>query len=276
MHCHPIQTDAYLRRYPLTDNGSLLPVASHKPALLAVTMSPAEWRCRTYTSVEESGHLVWALGLHPWERQDRDQRALFLDLLPECDAVGEVGLDGSIWAGSDLDNQRENLIAILDSPHTKDRIVSVHGYEAHTELIEVLERHSCPGIVYHWFSADYETLVRAMALDLFFSVNRAMFSVEEGPRVVSGMPQSRVLVETDAPAIDRASARVLSPGSDKTDDRPLWPGDVTSVEMDLARLWQVDLAEVRHQLWRNLAELEGRLQRRPFSAATVLDQTQMT
>ena len=210
MHCHPIQTDAYVKRYPLTDNGSLRSVARNKPALLAVTMSPDEWRRRTY-SVERSGHIVWALGLHPWEPQDPDTRALFFDLLPECDAVGEVGLDRSIWAGSDIDGQRERLISILDNPHTTHRIISVHGYEADTELVEVLESHLCPGIVYHWFSGGHDALLRAMALDLFFSVNSAMFSAEKGRQLVSEMARSRVLVETDAPAIESRVCRRSEP-----------------------------------------------------------------
>jgi TatD DNase family protein len=270
MHCHPVQADQYVTQYPMTDTASLLAVAMETPSLLAVTMSPGEWRTRSRTSAEGSDKYVWALGLHPWEQQSRDQLDSFLNLVSECDAVGEVGLDGSPWAGSDLNNQRATLIAILDNEHARERIISVHGYEAHIHVIKMLEEHPCRGIVYHWFLPNNEILQRAITLDLFYSVNHAMFSVPEGPAVVSAMPRTRVLIETDAPAIDRATGRALSPGDDQTDDRPLWPGEVGSTEAELGRLWGVDVAEVRRQVWRNLAELESRLQRRPFSASELL------
>jgi len=270
MHCHPIQTDEYVKKYSITDAYSLFSGEIDRPSLLAVTMSPDEWRGRARTSLEGSAKSVWALGLHPWERQSRDQLVSFLNLVSECDAVGEVGLDGSSWAGSDLNSQRETLIAILDNQHTRDRIVSVHGYETHTYLLAVLEEHLCPGVVYHWFLASGEILRRAIALDIFYSVNHAMFSVPEGPAVVSAMPRTRVLIETDAPAIDRATGRALSPGDDETDDRPLWPGEVSLTEAELGRVWGVEVAQVRRQVWQNLAELESRLLRRPFSAGAML------
>jgi TatD DNase family protein len=270
MHCHPIQARSYVTRYPLTDNGSLLSVAADQPSLLAVTMSPDEWSGRASSSVAGSAKSVWALGLHPWEQQNRDQLASFLNLVPECDAVGEVGLDGSLWAGSDLNSQREILITILDNQHSRDRIVSIHGYEANADLIGVLEEHLCAGVIYHWFFGNSETLQRAIALDIFYSVNHAMFSVPEGSELVSAMPRTRVLMETDAPSIDRATGRALSPGAEETDDRPLWPGEVGLTEVELGQVWGVDVAEVRRQVWQNLAELESRLQRRPFSAVEML------
>ena len=146
----------------------------------------------------------------------------------------------------------------------------MHGYEADAALIGVLEEHLCAGVVYHWFSGNGEALRRLIALDVFYSVNHAMFSVPEGPELVSTMPRTRVLMETDAPSIDRATGRALSPGAEQTDDRPLWPGEVGVAEVELAQVWGVDVAEVRQQVWRNLAELESRLQRRPFSAVEIL------
>jgi Tat protein secretion system quality control protein TatD with DNase activity len=77
-------------------------------------------------------------------------------------------------------------------------------------------------------------------------------------------------METDAPSIDRATGRALSPGAEETDDRPLWPGEVGLTEVELGQVWGVDVAEVRRQVWQNLAELESRLQRRPFSAVEML------
>jgi TatD DNase family protein len=270
MHCHPIQTDEYLMEHPEVDGASFLEVLKDEPFLLAVTMSPDEWKGRVCGSVEGRERSIWALGLHPWEQQSREQLVSFLSLVSQCDAVGEIGLDSTFRARSDFNIQRETFIEILDNDRTKERIVSVHGQDAQA-VIAVLEEHLCPGIVYHWFLASSEILQRAIALDIFYSVNHAMFSVPEGPAVISAMPRTRVLIETDAPVIDRATGRALNPGDDRTDDRPLWPGEVSSTEVEVSRVWGVDVVEVRHQVWENLAELESRVQRRPFSADAMLN-----
>jgi Tat protein secretion system quality control protein TatD with DNase activity len=77
------------------------------------------------------------------------------------------------------------------------------------------------------------------------------------------MPRERVLTETDAPSIEQGTGRSLDVG--ETRGRPLRPGELDDSELKLAEIWEVDQAEVRAQLWRNLAELQGRVERRPFS-----------
>lgn len=270
MHCHPVQAREYLTKYPATDADSFHSVAMDTPSLLAMTYSPDEWTGHALASAQGHAQPVWALGLHPWEPGSPDQLASFFSLVSKCDAIGEVGLDASAWATSSLNIQRENLTAILDSEQTRDRIVSLHGFEAYADLIGVLEDHLCAGAVLHWFLCSPQTLERAVALDVFYSVNHAMFSVPEGPAIVAAMPRTRVLLETDAPYIDRATGRALSPDDDQSVDRPLWPGEVGSTEAHLAGLWRVEVAEVRRQVWRNLAELESRVQRRPFAADATL------
>ena len=125
--------------------------------------------------------------------------------------------------------------------------------------------HLVPGAIIHWFMGTGETLRKAIDLDVFFSVNDAMFAAAEGAEVIPALPRNRVLTETDAPSIEFGTGRSLDVGERRT--RPLNPGELEQTEAKLAEVWGTNPAEVRAQLWRNLAELEGRVERRPFGAA---------
>lgn len=270
MHCHPIQTGEYLSTHPYAAREFL--ADSRKPAAVtfAVTMSPEEWRRRGDVTLGVDQTSVWGLGLHPWETQTSDQVELFLRLLPHCDAVGEIGLDNTFRAGRLVDDQRDTFVRVLKNEHTRRRMVSVHGQDSRA-VIGVLEDYLCPGLIYHWFYASDRTVERAIALDIFYSVNHAVFSLPDGAAVISSLPRNRVLIETDAPAIDRASGRSLNPGDAETDDRPLWPGETELTEKELAQIWGVDPVQVRRQTWENLAALEARLDYRPFGSLQILE-----
>lgn len=255
MHAHPVQAGRHL------DDG--------RPAVLAVTFSAEEWAAHADSDSRE--RLIWGLGLHPWETYTDDDVARTLERLPQCDAIGEIGLDGTVRAKRPMPKQHEALVALLDAPEAKDRVVSVHGLRAYAEVVRILESHPTPGVIFHWFMGMDDVLRRAVRLDIFFSVNQAMFALTEGRAVIAELPMSRVLIETDAPYIERASGQSLNPDDDLTGDSPLRPGEVGPMEKSLSELWGIDPAGVREQLWQNLSELEGRLARPPFSASRVLN-----
>jgi TatD DNase family protein len=250
LHAHPVEAG----NFPIDKS----------PAVLAVTFTPEQWSQRSQP--KDPRGLVWGLGLHPWDYEDEAQLFHMLANIGNCDAVGEVGLDGSPWARLPMARQREALAAILDHAETKKRLVSVHGWLAYIEVVELLEAHPTPGVIYHWFMGMDDTLRRAVNTDIYFSVNHNMFSLPEGRAVIADLPRERVVIETDAPYIERATGDALSPGDDLTGDRPLKPGEVELTERDLANLWSTDPMAVREQIWRNLAELEARISHRPFSA----------
>jgi Tat protein secretion system quality control protein TatD with DNase activity len=181
----------------------------------------------------------------------------------------------------------ENLVAVLDHPAARERIVSLHGYHAYDEVVEILTDHPTPGAIYHWFMGNPDTLRRTIALDIFYSINQNMLSLQAGRGVIAALPRNRVLIETDAPYIDLITGRPrtvrTSPGQpgwtmtldqhgrripDDPDEvsEALLPGKVSTAEVGLACLWDVTLSEVREQMWTNMAELESRVTRRPFNA----------
>lgn len=237
--------------------------AGDLPSILSVTFTPDEWLGHGRGGT--SGNVVWALGLHPWETRDEADLERFLDCLPRCEAVGEIGVDRSSFPTLPIERQRPVLEAILDHAETRKRMVSLHAWQAYADLVEILAGHPVPGAIIHWFMGTGETLRRGVELDVYFSVNDAMFAASEGSEVIPALPRNRVLTETDAPSIEFGTGRSLDVGERRT--RPLNPGELEQTEARLAEVWATDAAEVRVQLWRNLAELEERVERRPFGAA---------
>lgn len=238
-----------------------------RPAILSVTFSPDEYAARP---PEPRPGIVWAVGLHPWEFGSPEQLDAFAEHLPGSQAVGEIGLDGTERAALPMDRQRAGIMRILSDPETKRRIVSIHGWMAYLEVVEVLEAEPTPGIVYHWFMGAGETLERAVALDICFSVNDAMLSLPEGREIVAALPRDRVLTETDGPYIQAGTGQAMNPGDEVPGAPALRPGELDRTERRLAEIWGVDEAGVRAQLWANLADLESRLEIRPFDAAGVV------
>jgi TatD DNase family protein len=254
MHCHTIQAAE---------------PAEGDPVMLSVTFMPDEFATRP--SDESASNVVWGVGLHPWAFGSDEELAAFMRHLPESVAIGEIGLDGTDRARSPMDFQRAGLKEILSNPETKRRIVSIHGWMAYQEVVDALEENPVPGLVYHWFMGMGPTLEQAVALDIYFSVNDAMFSLKEGHEVVASVPRNRVLMETDSPYIQLETGAAMNPGDDVPGPPPLRPGQLELTEGHLAQAWGDTVDGVRRQLWENLAELEARVEIKPFAAASRLN-----
>jgi TatD DNase family protein len=254
MHCHMTQAAAAV-------DGS--------PAILSVTFTPDEYEARPTEDPES--RTIWAVGLHPWEYDSEQQLDAFSRHLPDALAVGEIGLDGTDRARSPMDVQREGLHRILANPETKRRIGSIHGWMAYQEVVDVLRAEPTPGIVYHWFLGTGDTVDQAIALDLFFSVNDAMLALPEGRNIIARLPRNRVLTETDGPYIQAGTGLAMNPDDPITGGPALRPGELGNTEQQLAEIWGESKSAVRVQIWHNLAELESRVDIRPFRAAEMLE-----
>jgi Tat protein secretion system quality control protein TatD with DNase activity len=272
MHCHPCHTGA----------APIVPDA----AVFAQTVSPKEWDEHSSDPLPSGG--VWGLGLHPWWTFDDSAIDAFVERVPQSIAVGEIGLDGTGHAPRDARQQQDALARVLDAPGTSDRLVCLHSWGASEDLIELLADHHCPGAILHWHTSGGKTLERALELDVFYTVNDAMFADRGGQgRVLPDLPKHRVLTETDAPYIESGSGQGVMEGAlfpwnevpeDRIEDvaRRARAGGVAAVELSLAALWSMEVEEVRIQLWRNLAELEGRVSFQPFDSAGILDRMKVT
>jgi TatD DNase family protein len=162
--------------------------------------------------------IIPSFGLHPWwvsQRPPDWAETLEQMLLAHpLAAVGEVGLDRWILAApavrlpgppAPLKEQAEVLRTQLSLAARLDRPVTLHGLRIWPELLALLrESPRLPrGFLVHAYSGP-QTLVPALVdLGAYFSYNAATAFRSGTPaaEMFAHLPEERILVETDAPAM---------------------------------------------------------------------------
>jgi TatD DNase family protein len=136
--------------------------------------------------------------------------------------------------------QRQVFESVLAGVSQTPRPVSIHSAGMTADVLDVISRHPSPGLILHWWRGTKDETQAAVDLGCYFSVNGAEI---KSPRVIGLVPRDRILTETDFPFTSRR------------DKRAKRPGEVSSIEEALARVWEADEWSVRSQVWRNLRVL---------------------
>lgn len=205
--------------------------------VFAMTRSLAEFES---VSARRDSSVVWGLGLHPGlvRNQKAYSEERFRELIGLTPLVGEVGLDAKSRVSFEL--QLANLRSILSVLQVNPRIVSIHSYEATTEVIRELSRQPINGAILHWWLGTPAMTEEAVRLGCYFSVPPAMGRDAE---VLHLIPKSRLLFETDHPSGDRFGPQ------------PRRPGNTSEVERRVGAFHGLSRDEMRVLTWRNLAQL---------------------
>lgn len=212
--------------------------ADNEFSVVAMTNTPSEWQT---LSRENHGHRVlWAIGLHPGERQTGDALSAFQEGASKARAIGEVGLDYRRGTVTSPVDQRRSLAAVLESIEGMKKIVSVHSVSAADAIIDMLAKSSVPGCILHWFLGSPRDIDRAVDLDMFFSVNERMLRSSRGRAVMGSLPPNRVLLETDAPF-----------GVQRTEIPIDVRGALASTLRSVATMWALPIDEAREQIIAN-------------------------
>lgn len=197
MHCH---LDLF------KDPISLLPEVKRRcKYVLAVTTSPRAWQ-KTKQVFAEIDCIQVALGLHPEVLSSKMKEAdMLISNIRHCKYIGEVGIDGSEQYKASYQAQKDLFREVARTAEKcGGRIISIHSRNAAKDVLDIIESDVVNSIpILHWFSGSLEELERANALGCWYSVNPAMLSGKKGKRLVSQMPLSRILPETDAPFIEK-------------------------------------------------------------------------
>ena len=232
-HCH---LDLY--KDPL----SILPeVEKRCEFVLAVTTSPRAW-ATTSIKFKHISTVRTAIGLHPEILLNRiDELKALLNGVKLNRFIGEVGIDGSHQYSGSLDLQKKVFHEILlESEQCGGRILSIHSRNAATEVLDIIERHCSKSIpIMHWFSGSFDELERAKELGVWFSINPIMTFSDKGVDVISRLPLSSILPETDGPFTQKNGV-------------PYMPWDTSIVINHLAKVFgETDKSievKVRHNL----------------------------
>lgn len=193
MHCH---LDLY--ENPI----ALLPeVQKLCKYVLAVTTSPRAWQ-KTKQVFAGIDCIEVAIGLHPEVFSSKaNETDMLLSNIRHCRYIGEVGIDGSEQHRSSFLAQRDLFRDVVQTAEAcGGRIISIHSRNAVKDVLDIIESNIVTSVpILHWFSGTTEEIIRANTLGCWFSISPAMLSGKKGRNLVSKMPLSRILPETDAP-----------------------------------------------------------------------------
>jgi TatD DNase family protein len=183
---------------------------------------------------------VWGVGCHPGlvGVQNAFDPKRFAKLIAKTAYVSEVGLDGT--SPVSMPAQKATFDAILSILQETPRITSIHNYAATERVMNCLTARPIQGAVLHWWLGSGDQTRRALELGCYFSVNASML---KRPELLELLPLDRILPETDHPFGDKPGGR----------DRR--PGNVSGVELALARLQELSLSEIHRAMGENLVAL---------------------
>jgi TatD DNase family protein len=174
--------------------------------------------------------------------QHRAERDLFKARAAAVSFIGEVGLDFSQEGKGTADLQVESFEFVLQTVSGLPKFISIHSRRAEAQVVEMLRAAKRTSAVFHWYSGPIGVLRQAITDGHYFSVNPAMLNSDNGRRIVSAVPQDRLLTETDGPFVTIAG-------------RPAEPSDIRLVEEGIARIWKVTPADVRFRVAQNFRSI---------------------
>lgn len=238
MHCH---LDLY------KDPVSLLPeVKKRCKYVLAVTTSPRAWQ-KTRLVFSELDCVQVALGLHPEIFTSKENEIdLLLSNIHHCKYIGEVGIDGSAQYKASFMAQKELFHSIYVTAEKSDvKIISIHSRNAAKIVLDIIESERVSSVpILHWFSGTPTEFKRANELGCWFSVSPAMLSSNKGRNLVSQMPLSRILPETDAPFTEKRGV-------------PYMPWEAFEIVNTLKDIFNLSEELTKSELFSNFKSLMG-------------------
>lgn len=223
-------------------------------AMLNISTRASEWDEVIGAAERESD--VWAsVGIHPHEADihpDVETSTLVERAAhPRVVGIGESGLD-FYYDRSDRDRQRASFRAHVAAARETGLPIIVHTRDAEEDTHRILEEEMGKGAftgVIHCFTASADFARKALDLGLYISISGIVTfkSAKDLQATAKGIPEDRLLIETDAPFLAPVPHR----------GKPCEPAFVA----DTARF----LAELRGEPVERLAERTRANFRRLFS-----------
>lgn len=218
-------------------NEILKEIESNKIYTIAVTNLPPLYE--KLSKEINSKFIRIALGLHP-ELIGQYQKYIpdMWRLLPDAKYIGEVGID--LKTGKESKNLQlsffEELIGKCNAIGNK--VLSVHSRAAAAEAISIIGENFNGKIILHWYSGTKQNQEQAIRNGYYFSVNYAMLNSNSGRKIISNIPDDRILIETDSPftSIDGHVYRL---------------SDIGRIVEGIAIIKNINIESVRNILWNN-------------------------
>lgn len=145
----------------------------------------------------------FSIGIHPWDIESIDIDHALLGLkkdikLPNCVALGEVGLDKI--CGTNLDLQKEVLLKqICIAEESQKKVLIIHCLKAYQEIIALKKSlQSSLTWVLHGFNGGKILIDQLQKNGFYFSVGHLLFNKSSKiAQNISTIPLNRLFLETD-------------------------------------------------------------------------------
>ena len=146
-----------------------------------------------------------ALGFHPeLVSEYKHQIPLMWDLLPNARYIGEVGLDfTSVENKAEQIAFFEKLVGKISNDSNK--IVSIHSRRSISTILDIIGSNFLFKPILHWFTGSSKELDLAIDRGYYISVNQSMIQTNKGKCLLSQVPKSQLLLETDSPFIGKGA-----------------------------------------------------------------------
>ncbi len=175
-------------------------IEKRKIYTIAVTNLPPLYK--KLNSKLSSKYIKPALGFHP-ELLEQYQKYIpeMWELLPDVKYIGEVGLDFKVSLDSKLIqiNFFEELIKRCNELGGK--ILTIHSRGSAEDIVSIIGKNFNSKYILHWYSGNLKTLNDALNNGAYFSINYAMTNSISGQKIISNIPNEKLLLESDAPFI---------------------------------------------------------------------------
>lgn len=147
-----------------------------------------------------------ALGMHPLlVLKYQNELDLFKKLIDKTSYIGEIGLDYSKASESEKRIQLKFLDEIFTITKDKHKVYSIHSRNADEDVLKLIDHYKMTGIILHWFTGNILSLEKAISLGCYFSINAKMIFSPKGQKIISKIPLSKILIESDAPFANSSS-----------------------------------------------------------------------
>ena len=149
---------------------------------------------------QHPGFVFPAVGYHPWRlNSDKDGETLsYIDAhLPQCVALGEVGLDYK--AKTKKKAQKAIFVEILAVAKKHDKPVCLHCRYSHETVYRMVKEAGLEKAVFHWYSGPLDLVPLIAGSGYYMSACPALLYNPYHAKAIHAVPLSNLLLETDTP-----------------------------------------------------------------------------
>jgi TatD DNase family protein len=144
-----------------------------------------------------------ALGMHPLHADEHYREFPgFVRNMSKTSYIGEIGLDFSKEGITTKEIQLDTFNRILKELKGKSKILSLHSRKAEKEVLHYLVSFNIKSAIFHWYSGPLTLISDIVKAGYYFSINTAMIKSKAGQDIISKIPLTNILTESDGPFIE--------------------------------------------------------------------------